>query len=139
VNSSFLLDTNVVSEARRKRPNARVASWFRSADPASLHLSVLSLGEIANGAARYAKRDPAQAAALEKWLATTRLNYGDRIIAIDIEISETWGRLSAKRPLPVVDGLLAATALVRGMTLVTRNVSDIAGIEIAVLNPWEDL
>jgi len=133
---SFLLDTNVISEARRKRPDAQVAAWFRRTDPASLHISVLTLGEIAKGAARYAKRDPAQAAALEQWLDAARLNYADKIIAIDVEISETWGRLAAKRPLPVIDGLLAATALVRGMTLVTRNLEDIADTGVELLDPW---
>ena len=133
---SFLLDSNVSSESRRKRPNARVMAWFRRADPASLYISVLTLGEIANGAARYARRDPAQAAALEQWLDATRLNYADRIITIDAEISEAWGRLGAKRPLPVVDGLLAATALVHGMTLVTRNLDDIADTGVALLHPW---
>jgi predicted nucleic acid-binding protein len=136
VSSGFLLDTNVISEGRRKRPNSRVVSWFQRTDPASLHISVLTLGEIANGAARYAKRDQAQAAMLEQWLDATRLNYADRVIAVDAEISETWGRLGARRPLPVIDGLLAATALVHGMTLVTRNVEDIADTGVALLDPW---
>ena len=136
MSSGFLLDTNVISEPRRKRPNPQVASWFRRADPARLHISVLTLGEIANGAARYAKRDMAQAEALKKWLDSTRRSYADRIIAIDIEISETWGRLAAKRPLPVVDGLLAATALVHDFTLVTRNLRDIADTGVELLDPW---
>ncbi len=134
---SFLLDTNVLSEARRKRASPQVTSWFQRVDPTSLHISVLTLGEIAKGAARYAKRDVAQAAVLAQWLDATRRDYADRIIPIDIEIAETWGRLDALRPLPVIDGLLAATALVRDMTLVTRNLRDIADTGVTVLDPWE--
>jgi len=78
----------------------------------------------------------AQAAGLEQWLAATRIEYANRIVTIDADIAEAWGRLDAKRNLPVVDGLLAATALVRGMTLVTRNVRDVAGAGITLLNPW---
>ena len=133
---TFLLDTNVISEVRRKRPDGRVVSWLKRTDPAALSISVLTLGEIAKGAAQCAARDRAQAAIYYQWLALVRSNYADRTIAIDADIAEAWGRLAAKSPLPIVDGLLAATALVRGMTLVTRNVRDIADAGIPVLNPW---
>jgi len=133
---NYLLDTNVVSEIQRKRPNQRVASWMENTDPASLHISVLTLGEIAKGAARVARRDVAQAAVFQHWLDTTRLQFVDRVIAIDTEISVTWGRLNANRPLPVVDGLLAATAIVHGMVLVTRNLRDIADTGVELLDPW---
>jgi len=134
---SFLLDTNVISETRRKLPSPQVVSWFRQVEPAALNISVLTLGEIAKGVARHARRDAVQAAALQQWLESTRLNYSDRILGIDSEIAETWGRLAAERPLAVIDGLIAATALVRGLTLVTRNVGDIAGTGVTVLNPWD--
>jgi predicted nucleic acid-binding protein len=111
-------------------------SWFGSTDLGSLHISVLTLGELANGAARLARRDDAQAATLRRWLESTRLSYANRIIPIDSEISETWGQLNAIRPLPVIDGLLAATALVRGMTFVTRDTRDIAGTGVRTINPW---
>jgi toxin FitB len=133
---SFLLDTNVVSETRRKAPDQKVAAWVSQADPSDLFISAMTLGEIAKGVALRAKQSPAQAAGLEQWLAETRTQYADRIVAIDAAIAEAWGRLDAKRNLPVVDGLLAATALVRGMTLVTRNVRDVASAGIALLNPW---
>jgi predicted nucleic acid-binding protein len=133
---SFLLDTNVVSEARRKKPDAKVVAWVAHADPADLFISALTLGEIAKGVAMRAKQSPVQAKGLEQWLIATRVSYADRIITVDADIAETWGRLDASRSLPIVDGLLAATALVRGMTLVTRNVRDIADVGIAVLNPW---
>lgn len=133
---SFLLDTNVVSETRRKTPDPKVVAWVSQADPSDLFISAMTLGEIAKGVALRAKQSPAQSADLEQWLTATRIGYADRIIAIDADIAEAWGRLDAKRNLPVVDGLLAATALVRGMTLVTRNVRDVAGAGVALLNPW---
>jgi predicted nucleic acid-binding protein len=133
---SFLLDTNVISEPRRKRPDLRVMSWFGSTDRGSLHISVLTLGELTMGAARLARRDGVQAAVLRQWLDDTRQRYTNRIIPIDSEISEAWGELNAIRPLPVIDGLLAATALVRGMTFVTRDTRDIAGTGARTINPW---
>jgi len=134
---SFLVDTNVISELHRKRPDARVVSWLKRVAPTTLWISVLTLGEIAKGAARCALRDRAQAETYYRWLAVVRSNYADRTIAVDADICEAWGRLAAKRPRPVVDGLLAATALARGLTLATRNVRDFADVGIGVLNPWE--
>ena len=134
---SFLLDTNVVSETRRARADVNVLAWFRRNQPDSLYLSVLTVGEIAKGIAKLARRDAATAAALQQWLDAIRIHYADRVIEVDVEVAETWGRLSAVHPLPVIDGLLAATALVRGMTLVTRNVHDVAATGVSVINPWE--
>jgi toxin FitB len=133
---TFLLDTNVISEVRRKRPDASVLSWLKRADAAALCISVLTLGEIAKGAAQCAVRDRAQAAIYYQWLDQVRSNYADRTIAVDADIAKAWGRLAARRTLSVVDGLLAATALVRGMTLVTRNERDINNLGVPVLNPW---
>ena len=109
---TFLLDTKVLSELRRKRPDSGVVSWIRRTDPATLFISVLSLGEIAKGAARCAMRDRVQAAIYEEWLVWVRSNYAEQIIGIDPAIAEAGGRLSAQRPRPVIDSLLAATALV---------------------------
>jgi toxin FitB len=134
---SFLLDTNAVSETRRARGDRNVLGWFRRAEPASLYISVLTLGEIAKGIAKLAPRDAVAAAALQQWIERIRVHYSDRILDVDAEIAQAWGRLSAARPLPVIDGLIAATALVRGMTLVTRNVRDIAATGVALVNPWE--
>ena len=136
---TFLLDTNVVSELRRRRPDARVVSWLKRVEPAALSISVLTLGEIAKGAAQCEARDRAQAAIYYEWLALVRANYADRTIGIDAGVAEAWGRLAAKRPLPVIGGLLAATTLVRGLTLVTRNIGDFADLGISVLNPWDDV
>ena len=134
---SFLLDTNVVSEPRRKLPDARVRAWLRSADPAGLFLSVLTLGEIAKGIEALVSREPARAEALRDWLAGLRDHFSDRILPVDAAVAETWGRLSSARPLPVVDGLIAATALTHGFTLVTRNLRDVEGTGVRVINPWE--
>ena len=133
---SYLLDTNVVSELRRRQPDGAVLAWLRRADPAALHLSVLTLGEIVKGAESLARRDPAAGRALHHWLDGLRHHYADRLLGIDGAVAETWGRLSALRPLPVIDGLLAATALVHGLTLVTRNLRDVAGTGAAVVDPW---
>jgi toxin FitB len=133
---SFLLDTNVVSETRRKVPDPNVLTWVSQAEPSDLFISAMTLGEIAKGVALRAKRNPAQATGLQRWLAETRTRFASRVIAIDADIAEAWGRLDAKRSLPVIDGLLAATALVRGLILVTRNVRDVADAGITLLNPW---
>jgi predicted nucleic acid-binding protein len=133
---SYLLDTNVISETRRRRPDSHVLRWLRGVDPSTLYISVLTLGEIAKGIALRSTRDRSQGAALQQWLLATRTIYADRIVPIDAETAETWGHIAARRSLPVIDGLLAATALVRGMTLVTRNVGDIADTGVTVLDPW---
>lgn len=134
---TFLLDTNVISETRRRVPDANVLAWFLRTDPAAIQISVLTLGEVAKGAEAIGRRDPAAGRALWDWLGGLRLHYADRLVGIDADIAEEWGRLSAIRPLPVIDSLLAATASVRGLTLVTRNLRDVAGTGIAVVNPWE--
>jgi predicted nucleic acid-binding protein len=133
---SFLIDTNVVSELGRKNPDCHVVAWANNVGTAALHLSVLTLGEIAKGAASLERRDALRGAALSRWLEGLHHQYADRIIAVDDEIAEAWGRLASRRSIPVIDALLAATALVRGMTLVTRNVRDIADVGVEVLNPW---
>ena len=134
----YLLDTNVVSETRRRVPNETVIAWFRRADPSALFLSVLTLGEIAKGAELLARRDAQAGTILNRWLEGLRNNYADRIIGIDAEIAQAWGRMAAARPIPVIDSLLAATASVQGMTFVTRNERDAAATGIAVLNPWRE-
>jgi predicted nucleic acid-binding protein len=134
---SFLLDTNVVSETRRKNPDSKVVSWMARTDPADLFISAMTLGEIAKGVALRAKQNPTQTAGLEEWLTATRVKYINQIVVIDADIAEAWGRLATKRTLPIVDGLLAATALVRGLTLATRNERDVADLGVRVLNPWE--
>jgi toxin FitB len=133
---SFLLDTNVVSEIRKQAPDAGVASWFDSVAPDSLFLSVLVVGEIRHGIESLARRDPAQAEIFERWLGQLVSGYGDRLIPITERIAQVWGRLNVPDPVPVVDGLMAATALVHDWTLVTRNVSDVRSTGVRLLNPF---
>ena len=133
----FLLDTNVVSEARRPQGNADVRSWLSSAPGDSLFLSVLTVGEIRRGIERLRRRDEVQASVLEQWLDTLRRDYADRLLPVTSDIAEEWGRLNVPDPLPTVDGLLAATAAVHGLTLVTRNTADLAGTGVRLLNPFQ--
>ena len=134
---SYLLDTNIVSEARRPKGSARVRAWLASVPSDALYVSVLVIGEIRRGIERLRRRDPQQAALIEAWLQTLQREYADRIVPITAEIAEEWGRLNVPNPVPVVDGLMAATARVRGMTLVTRNTADLAQTGVRLLNPFE--
>lgn len=133
---TYLLDTNVVSEFTRRRPNPGVMDWFASVPDARLHLSVLTVGEIRQGIERLRRRNPARAAGLDDWLDGLLAAYRDRIAPIDAATADRWGRLGIPDPVPVVDGLLAATALVRGWTLVTRNVADLERTGVATLDPF---
>jgi predicted nucleic acid-binding protein len=112
-------------------------SWLASVRAADLHLSVLVVGEIRNGIERLARRDREQASAHERWLAELLDLYADRIAPVTAEVAETWGRINVPDPLPVVDGLLAATALVHDWTLVTRNVTDVRRTGVRLLDPFE--
>lgn len=133
---TFLLDTNVVSEIRKQAPDAGVAGWFASVPADGLFISVLVVGEIRQGIERLARRDPAQADSFERWLSQLVDGYGDRLVPITAQIAQVWGRLNVPDPVPVVDGLMAATALVHDWTLVTRNVSDVRSTGVRLLNPF---
>jgi predicted nucleic acid-binding protein len=124
---SYLVDTNVLSEARRR--SVQATAWLRAVDPATLFLSVITVGEIAKGVAVRERTDPVAAAALGRWLNGLRQLYVDRILA-------AWGHLMARRSFAVPDGLIAATARVHNLTLVTRNVVDFADTGVDVVNPW---
>lgn len=131
----YLVDTNVVSEARRGTPQA--VSWLRSVDPVSIHLSALTLGEIMRGIALKQKSDPRAAAHLTEWLRKLRYDHADRILPVTDEIAVEWGRIAAIRPRGDIDGLIAATAIVHDLILVTRNVRDFDDTGAAVIDPWE--
>lgn len=134
---SYLIDTNVISELRKgPRCDDAVATWWRSIDAGDVYLSVLTIGEIRRGIESVRRRDSQAAAALESWLHRVAEDHQDRILPITRDIAEEWGRLAVPDPLPVIDGLLAATAKLRGLTLVTRNVADVARTRISTLNPW---
>jgi predicted nucleic acid-binding protein len=133
---NFLLDTNVVSEIRKKLPDPGVAAWFASVPTDQLFLSVLVVGEIRQGIERLARRDPAQAEVFEHWLTRLVSVYQDRIVPVTADVAEAWGRLNVPDPVSVVDGLMAATALVHGWTLVTRNAGDVASTGVRLLDPF---
>jgi predicted nucleic acid-binding protein len=134
---TYLLDTNVVSELRRPRAAPQVAAWARSVAPGSTFISVLVLGEVRAGVERLRRRDPVQAAVYHDWLEDLRRTFASRTIPVDHKIAEEWGSLNATSPIAAVDGLMAATARMRGMILVTRNVAHVDRPGIRVLNPWE--
>jgi len=135
--NGFLLDTNVISELRkRERCAAKVNAWSQRIEPNQNFLSVLVVGELRRGAILKRRTDRAAADALEQWIARLTYFYADRILAITLEIAQEWGRLSALRPMPPEDGLLAATANVHRLTFVTRNTRNVQGLGVAVLNPW---
>ena len=134
---SYLIDTNILSEVRKgPRCDPGVAAWYASIDDSDLYLSPLVLGEIRKGLESVRSRDPLKATALGRWLGEVETAFDDRILPIDARIADQWGRMSAIRTVPVIDGLLAATALAHGLTLVTRNDRDVAGLGVATLNPF---
>jgi hypothetical protein len=133
----FLVDTNVVSENRRgERANPGVRKWFAAVDSEDLALSVLVLGELRLGVLRLERRDPAAAAHLSSWLTRLEWAYRGRLVPVDSAVTEAWAELNVSRPLPVIDSLQAATAMVHGLTLVTRNVDDLEGVDVPLLNPF---
>jgi predicted nucleic acid-binding protein len=136
---SYLIDTNIISEVRKgARCNAHVSAWYASIADEDLFLSTLVLGEIRKGIELARPRDAGKAAALERWLREVASAFGGRVLGIDNAVSDQWGRMGAIRPVPVIDGLLAATALTNGLTLVTRNDRDVAGLGATVLNPFKE-
>lgn len=134
---AYLVDTNVVSELRKgTRCDPRVAEWFETVSPEELYLSVLSLGEIRRGIEILRRKNSAAAAQLDRWLDGLEIHYADRLITITAAIAERWGRICPHEPLPVTDGLLAATCQEHRLTMVTRNTSDFVRSGIRTLNPF---
>ncbi len=133
---AYLFDTNVLSELRRPRPDPRVLAFYDALDDACMFTSVMALGELRRGAELKLRKDVLGGAALVRWIEAVETSFADRVIGIDREVARLWGRLSALRPRPVVDTLLAATAIVHGMTLVTRNVADMKDTGVALIDPW---
>jgi predicted nucleic acid-binding protein len=136
---SYLLDTNVLSETRKRRQDPRVAQWVEATPADQLYVSVLTLGEIEQGIARvHARGDGEQAVVLARWLRDLEAGFGDRIIPVTLGIASEWGRQQLMQPVPVIDGLIAATARVHGWMVVTRNTKDFERTGARVLNPFGD-
>ena len=134
---TFLIDTNIISEVRKSdRCDPAVAAWWSGVAEEDLWLSPLVLGEIRKGVELARRRDPQKAEALEAWLAEVMSGFRNRVLPVDTAVAEEWGKIIAIRPVPVVDALLAATAKASGLTLVTRNIDDVLGLDVKVLNPF---
>ena len=136
---SYLIDTNVISELRKgDRCDPAVVSWWAKVDEDELWTSALVLGEIRRGIELARRRDPQKAKALEAWLEEVVSGFGDRVLHVDAQVADEWGRMNAIRPLPVIDALIAATARANGLIFVTRNGTDVQGVGVEILNPFAD-
>ncbi len=134
----FLLDTNILSELRKgHRCDPKVASWALNERGEAHYISVLSLGEIRKGIELLRRKAPDQCVGLEVWVQRLRLDYANCTIGITPEIADRWGEMCARRPLPVIDALLAATAFELGLTLATRNTKDFEGLGISTVDPFQ--
>ena len=134
-----LLDTNVISELRKKdRMHQGLDDWWQSIDIGDVYLSVLVLGELRQGIEMLRLRNSSGAARLENWLDTVAAGFGARVLPVSLPVADTWGKLGVRRTLPLVDSLLAATAITHDLTLVTRNVRDIRDTGVRYLNPFEE-
>ncbi|MGH3932809.1 MAG: type II toxin-antitoxin system VapC family toxin [Pseudonocardiaceae bacterium] len=136
---SYLLDTNILSETRKRNRNPGVTEWISATAQDRMHVSVLTIGEIGHGITGLRERgDRRQASILEGWLDDVVQEFGKRIIPITLDIAREWGTQGRTQPVPMVDGLIAATAKVHGWTVVTRNVKDFGNTGVRVLNPFVD-
>jgi toxin FitB len=133
---SWLVDTNVLSELRKgDRAHPGIRAWFDDAREGELFTSVLVLGEIRRGIESIRRRDAPSALALEQWLARLASDFADRVLPVDAHVADRWGGLNVPDPIPTVDGLLAATALVHDLVLVTRNVRDVERTGVRLWDP----
>ncbi|MGA3130322.1 MAG: type II toxin-antitoxin system VapC family toxin [Terracidiphilus sp.] len=133
---AYLLDTNVLSETRRKKADSGVMAFLEATDSSALYLSVFTLCELRKGIATKRRTDLTAARALAGWVEGLEFGFTNRILGIDATTARLWGDWSNDRPRPVIDTLLAATAAEHGLTLVTRNTRDISGLAVKVHNPW---
>jgi predicted nucleic acid-binding protein len=137
VAAGYLLDSKLISETRKIRADAGVMAFLAAADATRLFLSVLTLGELRKGVEAKRRADSATADRLGAWMDRIETTFADRILPVDTPAARLWGELSARRTLPVIDTLIAATAITRGLTLVTRNTRDVAATGVPLLDPWQ--
>jgi toxin FitB len=135
--TGYLLDTNVISETRKSRPDPGVIAFLSAARAEGLFVSVLTLGELRKGVALKRRADPMAAGQLGAWVEGIETNFADRILPIDAATASRWGELSAERSFPVIDLLIAATALTHDLTVVTRNIGDFKSMGVLLLDPWQ--
>lgn len=134
----YLLDTNILSETRKRKPAPEVLLWIDTAHQKDLFISVLTIGELVRGITQLRRTDPRAADSLGHWCQGIEKIFSNHIVDIDFSTAKIWGEMNSKRPYPVIDSLLAATALVHDMTLVTRNIKDIKDSGVTYLNPWDE-
>jgi predicted nucleic acid-binding protein len=134
---TFLLDTNVVSETRKPRPDQNVVAWLTSVSRSDLFVSTMVIGELRRGVEMLYRRDRQRAMALDQWLTDLLNEYAERVLPVTVEIAEEWGRMNVPDRLPAIDAILAATAKVHRMTLVTRDTGRLAQYGVMILNPFE--
>lgn len=133
---SYLLDTCIVSELRKPNVNSGLAIWIGGLRPEEAFLSVLTIGEIRSGIELQRLRNPSSSRNLERWLLGLETHYAERILPITAAIADRWGRLAQSQPLPVVDGLIAATGIEHKLAVVTRNIADFQRSGVNTLNPF---
>ncbi len=133
---TYLVDTNVLSELRKRQPDPGVVMWFGEVPSERMSVSVLVLGEIRRGVELLRSRDLPRSLRLQEWLEDLEELFGERVLPVSGQVAEAWGRLDTRRGLPTVDGLLAATALVHGLTVVTRDRRSFERAGVAFLDPW---
>ena len=136
---NYLLDTNVVSETRKPRPDPNVVTWLTSVSRSDMFISAMVIGELRRGVEMLYRRDRQRATALDQWLQGLVNEYADRILPVTVDIAQEWGRMNVPDLLPAVDAILAATAKVHGMTLVTRDTGRLALHGATLLNPFEPI
>ena len=133
----YLVDINVISDLRKgQRCDPNVRSWFSAIPEEAIFLSVLTIGEIRKGIENIRLRDQAAARVLNRWLRQLISSHKDRILPVDQEVAERWGEMNVPDPLPVLDGLIAATARVHELTVATRNVKDVTRTGVPFVNPF---
>ena len=133
----FLLDTNVLSETRRRIPEPRVTDLLAATPATQLFVSVLTLGEFRKGIELKRRSDPIVAEQLWTWASSIERDFADHVLPVDARVGWRWGLIMAKSGAPAIDALIAATALEADLTLVTRDVADFAGTGVELFNPWQ--